>query len=106
MLVLNAKIFLEFVCYAAFTILKQKILKCWYVYHMYTLQGVALQIMIEVKNSENSEYLLTMRKRLLKCIVQWHESEPFCGFLMTILFCKMNDSNATASSLVWVFWNY
>ena len=36
-------------------------------------------------------------KCLLKCIMQWHESlkpEPFCGFLMTILFYKMNNSTA------------
>lgn len=76
---------------------------------MYTLQCAALQVRMEVKNSENSECSPTTLKHLLKCILQWHESvklEPFCGFLMTILFCKMNDSSATASSLVWVFWNY
>lgn len=37
----------------------RKILKCWYVYHMHRLKHAALQIMMGVKDFENSEYFST-----------------------------------------------
>lgn len=61
MLVQNARIFLGYkiqsMCYVAFTIPRQKILKCWYVYYVHRLKHAALQIMRGVQKFQNSKYL-------------------------------------------------
>lgn len=66
---------------------------------MHRLKHAALQIMTGVKNFVNSKYLSTHWYDTVECLLKhtspWNEAvnpEAFCGFLVTILFYKMNDS--------------